>query len=54
MKGTRDSIEVGILNKGLDEIYNVHSDLSFKKRKKKRQYMQQQKAIYKHINSIFL
>ena len=35
MKGTRDSIEVGILNKGLDEIYNVHSDLSFKKRKKK-------------------
>ena len=33
MKGT--SIEVGILNKGLDEIYNVHSDLSSKKRKKK-------------------
>ena len=33
MKGT--SIEFGILNKGLDEIYNVHSDLSSKKRKKK-------------------
>ena len=31
----RKSIEVGILNKGLDEIYNVHSDLSSKKRKKK-------------------
>ena len=34
MKGT--SIEVGILNKGLDEIYNVNSDLSSKKRKKKK------------------
>ena len=33
MKGT--SIKVGILNKGLDEIYNVNSDLSSKKRKKK-------------------
>ena len=33
MKGT--SIEFGILNKGLDEIYNVNSDLSFEKRKKK-------------------
>ena len=33
MKGT--SIEIGILNKGLDEIYNVNSDLSSKKRRKK-------------------
>ena len=32
-KGT--SFEVGIPNKGLDEIYHVHNDQSSKKRKKK-------------------